>query len=115
MIEYAQTNLLYFFSTMCGEFPVPSSHLGPCHTCDRRGRNCGLVDEGGEGVKDADFVLYVSAVKSRQCGEAIGEYGMLINDTKGHEGQTYANKCSHLPLVFKITIYKKIEGTMVFT
>jgi hypothetical protein len=31
-----------------------------------------MIKEGGPGIKDVDFVLYVSAIATAQCGETIG-------------------------------------------
>ncbi len=61
------------FNFRCGEFPVPSEHLGPCDTCNRRGRDCKRETEAGKGVKDVDFILYVSALPTKQCGETVGQ------------------------------------------
>lgn len=61
--------------TKCGEFTVPESHLKPCKTCDANGRRCrdNADDiENRPGVTNADFVLYVSAVPTKQCSETIG-------------------------------------------
>ena len=63
--------------TKCGEFKVPESHLKSCHTCDRNGRNCKKEIDDGEGVEDVDFVLYVSALPTSQCGESIGKFSSL--------------------------------------
>ena len=59
--------------TKCGEFVVPEEHLTACSTCNSRGRECGLKEEEGEGVDDVDFLLYVSARDTKQCGGKIGE------------------------------------------
>ena len=62
--------------TKCGEFTVPEEHLKPCKTCDANGRRCrdNAKASGGasNGVRNADFVLYVSAVPTKQCLETIG-------------------------------------------
>ena len=58
--------------TKCGEFPVPEDHLAPCHTCDKTGRRCSQESEGGPGEQGVDFLLYVSAVMTPQCLEAVG-------------------------------------------
>ena len=58
--------------TMCGEFQVPLDHLEPCHVCDATGRSCKKESEGGKGVSNVDFVLYVSSVTTSQCLEAVG-------------------------------------------
>ena len=51
---------------------VPPEHLEPCHTCDATGRSYKKETKGGEGVSGVDFVLYVSAVTTPQCLEAVG-------------------------------------------
>lgn len=61
-------------ATTCGEVDVPPAHLGPCHTCNSDGRDCELVEAEAEGIDQADFVLYVSALQTRQCGETIGKF-----------------------------------------
>ena len=58
--------------TKCGEFPVPEEHLAPCHTCDKTGRSCSQESQGGPGEQGVDFLLYVSAVMTPQCLEAVG-------------------------------------------
>uniref|UniRef100_A0A0N5AQC7 Leishmanolysin-like peptidase n=1 Tax=Syphacia muris TaxID=451379 RepID=A0A0N5AQC7_9BILA len=55
--------------TTCGEVVVPDEHLYQCKYClikdIRRCDTSGPPD--GPGVSDADFLLYVSAVKSERC------------------------------------------------
>ncbi|VDD93296.1 unnamed protein product [Enterobius vermicularis] len=48
-------------NTTCGEVIVPDEHLYDIRRCD----SSGLPD--GPGVSGADFLLYVSAVKSERC------------------------------------------------
>eukprot|EP00095_Tigriopus_kingsejongensis_P010307 maker-scaffold148_size310697-snap-gene-2.12 protein:Tk10307 transcript:maker-scaffold148_size310697-snap-gene-2.12-mRNA-1 annotation:"conserved hypothetical protein" len=64
--------------TKCGEFVVPEDHLKACHTCDSSGRNCTKITDDGPGVEDTDFVLYVSAIPTPQCGESIGEQASTV-------------------------------------
>ncbi len=64
--------------TKCGEFVVPDEHLTACNTCDSSGRDCGLKEGAGEGVEDVDFVLYVSALDTAQCGGRIGASVMIV-------------------------------------
>ena len=59
--------------TSCGEVLVPPEHLEACRTCNADGLKCDMIKEGGTGVKDVDFVLYVSAIATPQCGESIGK------------------------------------------
>jgi hypothetical protein len=37
-----------------------------------------MVKEGGPGIKDVDFVLYISAIATPQCGETIGDIFWLL-------------------------------------
>ena len=40
-----------------------------CRVCDQFGKNCRSegTDEDGEGIPDADFVFYISAVETQRC------------------------------------------------
>ena len=54
--------------TKCGTVRVPATDLDVCRTCDRGETRC--VSEtaaSGRGVRDADFVLYVSASTTSHC------------------------------------------------
>ncbi|XP_072903651.1 leishmanolysin-like peptidase isoform X2 [Hemitrygon akajei] len=56
--------------TRCGPVIVPEEHLQRCRMCSENGNSCGsagLTD--GAGVKDADFLLYVSALTTERCGQ----------------------------------------------
>ena len=59
--------------TKCGEVQVPVDHLEACRTCDANGLKCDKVRDGGPGIQEVDFVLYVSVIATPQCGETIGE------------------------------------------
>ena len=61
--------------TKCGEFVVPEAHLRPCKTCNSIGLRCqeNPFTKDATGVSGADFVLYVSAIQTLQCGETIGK------------------------------------------
>ena len=59
-------------TTKCGEFTIPTDHLAPCHTCNAKGWDCKLKTEGGKGIDGYDFILYVTAINTRQCGDTIG-------------------------------------------
>ena len=61
--------------TKCGEFVVPEAHLRPCKTCNSIGLRCqeNPLTKDATGVSGADFVLYVSAIQTLQCGETIGK------------------------------------------
>ncbi|NXQ94137.1 LMLN peptidase, partial [Sagittarius serpentarius] len=55
--------------TRCGPVIVPEKHLQQCRVCNGSEWLCGptgLPDQ--EGVRDADFVLYVSALTTERCG-----------------------------------------------
>ena len=52
---------------------MPEGHLEACWTCNSNGLECGKVKDSGPGLKDVDFVLYVSAIATPQCGEFIGK------------------------------------------
>uniref|UniRef100_A0A8C6IRZ9 Leishmanolysin-like peptidase n=1 Tax=Melopsittacus undulatus TaxID=13146 RepID=A0A8C6IRZ9_MELUD len=55
--------------TRCGPVIVPVKHLQQCRVCSENEWHCGptgLPDQ--EGVRDADFVLYVSALTTERCG-----------------------------------------------
>ncbi|KAH0621332.1 hypothetical protein JD844_022489, partial [Phrynosoma platyrhinos] len=56
--------------TRCGPVIVPEEHLQQCRVCSENGWLCGPVgDADQEGVRDADFVLYVSALTTERCGQ----------------------------------------------
>ncbi|XP_012548294.1 leishmanolysin-like peptidase isoform X1 [Bombyx mori] len=86
--------------TMCGEVRVPEEHLNPCYVCNSTGHDCralpryqpppddepatevsennldersDVIDEDSEpvGVKDTDFMLYVSAVETERCRRGL--------------------------------------------
>ena len=59
--------------TMCGEVEVPELHLDVCRVCNAFGQNC--MTKGstkpGEGIKDADFVFYISAMQTERCQKGM--------------------------------------------
>ncbi|XP_030065551.1 leishmanolysin-like peptidase isoform X2 [Microcaecilia unicolor] len=56
--------------TRCGPVIVPEEHLQQCMICSADGWHCGSVGiPDREGVEDADFVLYVSALSTERCGQ----------------------------------------------
>ncbi|KAG7330970.1 hypothetical protein KOW79_004939 [Hemibagrus wyckioides] len=56
--------------TKCGPVIVPEQHLQQCRVCSETGKSCGPNGPpDGEGVKGADFVLYVSGVTTERCGQ----------------------------------------------
>uniref|UniRef100_A0A8C4KKA6 Leishmanolysin-like peptidase n=1 Tax=Dromaius novaehollandiae TaxID=8790 RepID=A0A8C4KKA6_DRONO len=55
--------------TRCGPVIVPEKHLQQCRVCNENEWHCGPVGlPDQEGVRDADFVLYVSALTTERCG-----------------------------------------------
>ncbi|XGW16745.1 hypothetical protein V3C99_001856 [Haemonchus contortus] len=52
--------------TNCGESTIPPEHLLECSYC-LTSDDCYTSGEQGEGVKDADFILYVTAVSTKRC------------------------------------------------
>lgn len=55
--------------TTCGEVEVPEDHLDACRTCNSTGQNCGVLKDSkqGTGIRDFDFVFYVSAMQTDRC------------------------------------------------
>eukprot|EP00092_Neocalanus_flemingeri_P003715 GFUD01003992.1.p1 GENE.GFUD01003992.1~~GFUD01003992.1.p1 ORF type:complete len:686 (+),score=117.35 GFUD01003992.1:50-2107(+) len=60
-------------TTMCGEVRVPEEHLEVCRVCNAFGQNCGVVGNGGpgEGINNADFVFYISAMETERCQKGM--------------------------------------------
>ncbi|KAK6018150.1 hypothetical protein OSTOST_16277, partial [Ostertagia ostertagi] len=52
--------------TNCGETIIPAEHLLQCSYC-LTSDDCYTSGEQGEGVKDADFILYVTAISTKRC------------------------------------------------
>ncbi|KAK8372535.1 hypothetical protein O3P69_011832, partial [Scylla paramamosain] len=53
---------------MCGEVQVPEEHLHACRVCNTLGDNCRVVArEVGDGIPNADFVFYISALETERC------------------------------------------------
>ncbi|XP_023338328.1 leishmanolysin-like peptidase, partial [Eurytemora carolleeae] len=59
--------------TMCGEVRVPNEHLESCRVCNAFGQNCGIVEDSkpGEGIRDADFLFYISAMETERCQKGM--------------------------------------------
>lgn len=58
--------------TMCGEVQVPEDHLEVCRTCNASGMDCKIADANvGSGIIGADFVFYVSAMKTERCHKGL--------------------------------------------
>jgi len=60
-------------TTMCGEVRVPEEHLEVCRVCNAFGQNCGVVGSNspGEGINNADFVFYISAMETERCQKGM--------------------------------------------
>lgn len=60
--------------TKCGPVTVPKQHLDQCRICDTTGVKCltmpGSEWRAGQGVKDKDFILYVSSIQTTHCYSA---------------------------------------------
>lgn len=52
--------------TTCGEADIPVDHLLDCLACNNTD-DCETTGKMGEGVKDSDFILYVTAHNSKRC------------------------------------------------
>lgn len=60
--------------TMCGEVEVPEKHLDVCRTCNATGHECKEnpeAGEPGEGIRNADFIFYVSARQTERCHKGL--------------------------------------------
>lgn len=59
---------------MCGEVEVPEKHLDVCRTCNATGHECKenvRAGEAGEGIRNADFIFYVSARQTERCHKGL--------------------------------------------
>ncbi|XP_026563872.1 leishmanolysin-like peptidase isoform X1 [Pseudonaja textilis] len=86
--------------TKCGPVIVPEEHLQQCRVCNMNGRNCQTVGEADkEGIRDADFILYVSALTTERCGQeniiAYAAYCQLEADMD-RPIAGYANLCPNM-------------------
>ncbi|KAK6740694.1 hypothetical protein RB195_008881 [Necator americanus] len=52
--------------TTCGDAVIPPEHLLECSYC-LSSDDCYTTGEKGSGVKDADFILYVTAISTKRC------------------------------------------------
>ncbi|KAL6728750.1 hypothetical protein Aduo_010489 [Ancylostoma duodenale] len=52
--------------TTCGDAVIPPEHLLECSYC-LSSDDCYTTGEEGHGIKDADFVLYVTAISTKRC------------------------------------------------
>uniref|UniRef100_A0A8D2IYF1 Leishmanolysin-like peptidase n=1 Tax=Varanus komodoensis TaxID=61221 RepID=A0A8D2IYF1_VARKO len=86
--------------TRCGPVIVPEEHLQQCRVCRDNGGLCGPVGEADqEGIRDTDFVLYVSALTTERCGQeniiAYAAYCQLEADMD-RPIAGYANLCPNM-------------------
>lgn len=87
--------------TKCGPVDVPQKHLDKCRICDTKGVNCLLTTPGyewgaGPGVKDKDFILYVSALETAHCDKANAvAYASYCQQEQVHDRPVagFANLC----------------------
>lgn len=58
---------------MCGEVQVPEEHLDVCRTCNATGQDCkdDPNSEPGAGIRNADFIFYVSARQTDRCHKGL--------------------------------------------
>ncbi|XP_050084903.1 leishmanolysin-like peptidase [Anopheles aquasalis] len=59
--------------TLCGEVQVPPEHLDVCRVCNSTGQDCheDASTVAGQGISNADFVFYVSALQSDRCHKGL--------------------------------------------
>ncbi|KAK5639681.1 hypothetical protein RI129_012173 [Pyrocoelia pectoralis] len=59
--------------TFCGEIEVPADHLDACRTCNATGQGCGIAkgSTAGTGIKNFDFIFYVSAMQTDRCDKSL--------------------------------------------
>uniref|UniRef100_A0A8D0LBB6 Leishmanolysin-like peptidase n=1 Tax=Sphenodon punctatus TaxID=8508 RepID=A0A8D0LBB6_SPHPU len=86
--------------TKCGPIIVPEEHLQQCRVCNEEEWQCGPAGSpDGKGVRDADFVLYVSALTTERCGQediiAYAAYCQL-EEEMDRPIAGYANLCPNI-------------------
>nr|XP_011418435.2 leishmanolysin-like peptidase [Crassostrea gigas] len=57
-------------TTTCGDFVIPEDHLNQCYYHDPKTGQFRSSGQAGEGVTNADFILYVAALSSVKCQHA---------------------------------------------
>ena len=70
---------------VCGELAVPQEHLAACSYCNRTSRLCSTDwKSAGEGVANAQLVLYVSAKHTARCqrDQTVGYAAHCAQDSK---------------------------------
>nr|KAF6474673.1 leishmanolysin like peptidase [Rousettus aegyptiacus] len=86
--------------TKCGPIIVPEEHLQQCRVCRGGKWPCGAVGvPDQEGVRDADFVLYVGALATERCShENIISYAAYCQQEAKMDRPVagYANLCPNM-------------------
>ncbi|XP_005873194.1 PREDICTED: leishmanolysin-like peptidase isoform X2 [Myotis brandtii] len=86
--------------TKCGPIIVPEEHLQQCRVCRGGKWPCGAVGvPDQEGVRDADFVLYVGALATERCShENIISYAAYCQQEAKMDRPIagYANLCPNM-------------------
>lgn len=86
--------------TKCGPVIVPEEHLQQCRVCREGKWPCGAVGVlDPEGVRDADFVLYVGALATERCShENIISYAAYCQQEAKMDRPIagYANLCPNM-------------------
>ncbi|XP_048202807.1 leishmanolysin-like peptidase isoform X2 [Perognathus longimembris pacificus] len=86
--------------TKCGPVIVPEEHLQQCRVCRGGKWPCGAVGvRDQEGVRDADFVLYVGALATERCShENIISYAAYCQQEAKMDRPIagYANLCPNM-------------------
>ncbi|XP_037693307.1 leishmanolysin-like peptidase isoform X1 [Choloepus didactylus] len=86
--------------TKCGPIIVPEEHLQQCRVCHGGKGPCGAVGvPDQEGIRDADFVLYVGALATERCGhENIISYAAHCQQEAKMDRPIagYANLCPNM-------------------
>ncbi|XP_045143491.1 leishmanolysin-like peptidase isoform X2 [Echinops telfairi] len=86
--------------TKCGPVTVPEEHLQQCRVCRGGKWLCGAVGvPDQEGVRDADFVLYVGALATERCShENIISYAAYCQQEAKMDRPIagYANLCPNM-------------------
>ncbi|KAG8524450.1 Leishmanolysin-like peptidase [Galemys pyrenaicus] len=86
--------------TKCGPVIVPEEHLQPCRVCRGGKWPCPAVGvQDQEGIRDADFVLYVGALATERCShENIISYAAYCQQEAKMDRPIagYANLCPNM-------------------
>ena len=99
----------------------PSSHIQACSECYGSSRNCQTTGSDGPGVKDTDFVLYVSAINTATCAGSTIAYASSCHqeDTFDRYNVMYTlialkgishYLCEHVTCMFLLYNFRPIAG-----